>query len=81
AFAATAAQAGADAVVTSCPLCFFNLDARQKDIKAKTGKAPDMPVFYFTQLMALALGLPPDVCMFDLHAVDPRPLLQTKQLI
>ena len=33
------------------------------------------------QLMALGLGLSPDVCLFDLHTVDPRPLLKTKNLI
>lgn len=78
---ASAKKKGGEAIITSCPLCFFNLDARQKDIKEKLGKAPDMPVFYFTQLMALALGLDPEVCMFDLHAVDPRPLLKAKGFI
>lgn len=77
----SAKKRGAEAVVTSCPLCFFNLDARQKDIAAKTGKAPGLPILYFTQLMALALGLSPDVCMFDLHYVDPRTLLKNKGLV
>jgi heterodisulfide reductase subunit B len=77
----SAKKKGAEAVVTSCPLCFFNLDARQKDIQAKTGKAPGLPILYFTQLMALAFGLGPEVCMFDLHYVDPRPLLKDKGLL
>ena len=33
-----------------------------------------MPVVYFTQMMAMALGLAPEVCCFDIHFVDPRPL-------
>ncbi|MDP2808197.1 MAG: CoB--CoM heterodisulfide reductase iron-sulfur subunit B family protein [bacterium] len=77
----SAKKKGGEAIITSCPLCFFNLDARQKDIKEKLGKSIDMPVFYFTQLMALALGLSPEVCLFDLHAVDPRPLLKAKGII
>jgi heterodisulfide reductase subunit B len=31
--------------------------------------------------MALAFGLDPAVCLFDRHAVDPRPLLKAKNLI
>jgi heterodisulfide reductase subunit B len=77
----SAKKNGAEALVTSCPLCFFNLDARQKDIAAKTGRAPGMPILYFTQLMALAFGLSPDVCMFDLHYVDPRPPLKAKGIL
>jgi len=33
-----------------------------------------MPVFYFTELMAIAFGL--DAERYDLHYVDPRPLLK-----
>jgi len=65
----SAARRGAEALATSCPLCFFNLDKRQElagDIR--------MPVFYITELMAIAFGL--DAERYDLHYVDPRPLLQ-----
>jgi heterodisulfide reductase subunit B len=33
---------------------------------------------YFTQLMALALGLPPKAAALHKNLVDPRPLLQEK---
>ena len=36
---------------------------------------------YFTQLMALALGLGEEICRFDLHYIDPRPLLIEKGII
>ncbi len=48
---------GADLVVTSCPLCAFNLDNRQKDIKIKYPEFKNIPVLYFTQLMTVAFGL------------------------
>jgi heterodisulfide reductase subunit B len=38
-------------------------------------------ILYFTQLMALALGHDDTVCRFDLHYVDPRPVLATHHLL
>ena len=72
---------GADAIITSCPLCAFNLDDRQKDIVQKEPTFKKIPVFYFTQLMALAFGLGQEICLFDLNYVDPRPLLLEKGLL
>ncbi|RKY56836.1 MAG: heterodisulfide reductase, subunit B [Candidatus Neomarinimicrobiota bacterium] len=48
---------GADLIITSCPLCAFNLDNRQKDIKQKFPDFESIPVFYFTELMTVAFGL------------------------
>jgi heterodisulfide reductase subunit B len=51
-----AARKGAKAIVTICPLCQFNLDAYQSEIRKETGEAFDMPVLYFTQILGWALG-------------------------
>jgi heterodisulfide reductase subunit B len=40
-----------------------------------------MPIVYFTQLLALALGLTPEDCGFELGYTDARPLLESKGLI
>jgi heterodisulfide reductase subunit B len=48
---------GAQAVVTSCPLCAHNLDSGQMEVKALDPDFEEMPVFYITELMALAFGL------------------------
>lgn len=71
----------AEAIVLSCPLCGFNLDNRQKEIKEKFSDFKSIPVFYFTQLLALSLGLEEKVCRFELNFIDPRPLLKSKHLI
>lgn len=71
----------AEAIVLSCPLCGFNLDNRQKEIKEKFSDFTSIPVFYFTQLLALSLGLDEKVCRFELNFIDPRPLLKSKHLI
>ncbi len=69
------ANNGAEAIVLSCPLCEFNLDARQKDALEQHPDLPRIPILYFSQLLALALGLDPDLGKFENHHIDPRPLL------
>ena len=71
----------AEAIVLSCPLCGFNLDNRQKEIKEKFSDFKSIPVFYFTQLLALSLGLEEKICRFELNFIDPRPLLRSKHLL
>jgi heterodisulfide reductase subunit B len=74
----TAKALGADAVVTACPLCHMNLDLRQRQAARITKNKPfELPVFYFTQLLALAFGLPEESMRFDKLAVNPKPLLDT----
>jgi heterodisulfide reductase subunit B len=72
-----ASDAGADAVVVACPLCHANLDARQFQMDIDE----PVPVLYFTQLMALALGLPDKDAALDKNMTDPRPLLRSKGLL
>jgi heterodisulfide reductase subunit B len=76
-----AKDAGAEAISLSCPLCAYNLDSIQKEVKEKNPQFAEMPVFYFTQLMAVAFGLDTEVCGFDLNYVDPCPLLNDKNLL
>jgi heterodisulfide reductase subunit B len=72
---------GAEAVVVSCPLCAFNLDHRQKETAREYPGFKHMPVLYFTQVLAIALGCPEETLGFDLHYIDPRPVLKEKGLI
>ena len=53
----SAREAGARALVVSCPLCAFNLDQRQETTRRQTPSFEPLPVLYFTELMAPALGL------------------------
>jgi heterodisulfide reductase subunit B len=69
---ASARRNGAQAIVTACPLCQFNLDYPQRD--ASAGRKAQLPVLYFTQLMAAALGLEEKDWGLTNHYVDPKPL-------
>ena len=70
-----AKRAGAEAMVTACPLCQMNLDLRQAQAESATQETFGMPVFYFTQLMGLALGLPEAELGFDKICVSPSRVL------
>lgn len=74
----SARNRGAEAIVVSCPLCDFNLDQRQKDVMEKYKDFKPIPVFYFTQLLALVIGLDERICRFEQHFIDPRDLLKSK---
>jgi heterodisulfide reductase subunit B len=76
-----AQREGAEAITTSCPLCVFNLDDRQKEVRERHPDFKEIPVFYFTQLMAMAFGLGDKCCGHDFNYVDPRPLLVKKGLL
>lgn len=64
-----AKESGAHAIVVACPLCQSNLDMRQPGAEKHTGKKFDLPVFYFTQLMALAFGMPEKDLMFNKNII------------
>jgi heterodisulfide reductase subunit B len=76
-----AEAAGADALVTACPLCEFNLGPRQAQVKQQYPSFGSIPVVYFTQLMALAFGLGDEATAFEANRPDPRPLLEEKGLL
>ncbi len=77
----SAVENGAEVVIVSCPLCAFNLDHRQKNVNEKYLEFKNIPILYFTQLMAIALGCSEEVLRFDLHYMNPLPLLKEKKLL
>jgi len=77
----TAGNNGADALILSCPLCEYNIGRRQADMIAAHSDVKPLPVLYFTQLMALALGLPKDVCRFELNPHGTYEWLEAEKLL
>jgi heterodisulfide reductase subunit B len=76
-----AEEAGADMLITACPLCEYNLGPRQSEVEKKYPVFKTIPVVYFTQLMALAFGLDEEATAFTGNKPDPRPLLRDKGLL
>jgi len=77
----SAQKAGCDAIITSCPLCAYNLDFLQKEVEKEYLDFKTIPIFYFTELMAVALGAGWNCEWTKKHDVDPEPLLKEKKFI
>jgi heterodisulfide reductase subunit B len=71
-----ARRSGAACIVTACPLCQANLDTRQESAQHAA-----MPIFYFTELLGLAMGLPDTATWFKKHIISPSELLKTLGLL
>ncbi|MBW2172653.1 MAG: disulfide reductase [Deltaproteobacteria bacterium] len=76
-----ALEAGAECIIVSCQMCQANLDLYQQDISKQFEAHYNVPVFYFTELIGLALGLEESATWLKRHMVDPIQLLKKKNLL
>jgi heterodisulfide reductase subunit B len=67
---------GADMIVTPCPLCQANVEIYQAEINRRHGTKLNMPVAYYSQLMAVAYGATPKQAGLDGHIIKPTKLQQ-----
>lgn len=64
----------AECIITACAMCHLNLEIRCK-LKQK------IPVFHFSEILSLSVGINDHRGWFKRHIVDPGPLLRSKNLI
>jgi heterodisulfide reductase subunit B len=62
----------AEAVVVACPMCHSNLDLRRSDINQRLEQKTDIPVLFITQVIGMALGLPPKELGLGRHLVPVK---------
>ena len=73
---ADAIDAGADCVVTPCPLCHLNLDMQQPEAAKFVERDLDIPVLHLPQLIGLAVGLEPKALGMTKHVVSTAEVQQ-----
>ena len=71
---AGAETSGAECIVTACVMCQMNLEIRS-ELPGKT------PIFRFSELLELSMGMGGDMQWLRRHLIDPRPLLKRRKLI
>jgi succinate dehydrogenase / fumarate reductase, cytochrome b subunit len=71
-----AITAGADCLVTPCPLCHLNLDSRQPEVEKTIGQKLGLPILHMPQLIGLALGIEPQKLGLERHVVSTRSVLK-----
>ncbi len=69
-------SSGAEAVVVVCPSCLQQFDMNQRQMERKFEDKLELPVFFLTELIALALGESPDSLGLALHRTDALSLVQ-----
>jgi heterodisulfide reductase subunit B len=70
-----------DALAMSCPVCEYNLGRRQPDVRAAHNDLNEIPTFYFTQLLAVALGLPVETLGLKYNIKASEELLRSKNFV
>ncbi len=70
-----AVKAGAQGLVTMCPMCQANLETRQRDLKNQDKEHPVLPVFYATELVAACLCESNQGDRWKTHLIDPGGLM------
>ncbi len=73
------AEAGAEAIIAACPMCHHNLDIYKN--QQKNGHSQPMPIFYFSELTALAFGSLHVKEYLAKHMVDSSRLLERLKLL
>ncbi|MBE9528085.1 MAG: CoB--CoM heterodisulfide reductase iron-sulfur subunit B family protein [Proteobacteria bacterium] len=74
----SAVREGAEIIVTTCPLCQYNLESVQESVGAT---AAGVPIVYFTQLLGLALGQDIEQLGFDANGGAAKKYLKRKGLL
>jgi heterodisulfide reductase subunit B len=62
--------AGAECIVTACPLCMMNLDMRQSAAEKAYKTKFNIPIYYITELLAIACGDAPKKVGTNRHFVE-----------
>ncbi|MFA7077729.1 MAG: CoB--CoM heterodisulfide reductase iron-sulfur subunit B family protein [Syntrophomonas sp.] len=74
-----AKESGAECLVTACPLCMLNLDMRQAAVEKEYKEKFNLPIYYVTELLAIACGDEPKTVGLEKHFVEAGQYLQTVQ--
>ncbi len=68
------AGVGVDGLVVVCPSCLQQFDLNQASLLRGEERTP-IPVFYYSELMAMTMGFSPEDIGLSMHRVSPAPFL------
>jgi succinate dehydrogenase / fumarate reductase cytochrome b subunit len=71
-----AKDAGANAMVTPCPLCHMSLDIYQERAGRTVNAKLELPVLHFPQMLGLAMGVPAEQLGVQRHLVSVDPIVK-----
>ncbi len=65
-----------DAIVVICPLCLNQFDNGQKELEKSRGKSYGVPVVHYIQLLAVAMGMEPELTGIQWHSISSTDLIE-----
>ncbi|MEM3627812.1 MAG: CoB--CoM heterodisulfide reductase iron-sulfur subunit B family protein [Candidatus Bathyarchaeia archaeon] len=68
---------GAQAMITICPFCHIMYDTNELRIEKMFNETYGIPILHYTQLLGLAMGIPPEELAFNELRVDASKILRT----
>jgi len=69
-------ESGANCVTLVCPACFQQFDFNQRELSKDKEVGYDFPIFYLSELVALAFGFKPEELGLNFHRVRTSSLLE-----
>ncbi|GAB4305371.1 MAG: CoB--CoM heterodisulfide reductase subunit B [Promethearchaeota archaeon] len=69
-------QVGADCLTVACPACSSQYDVQQRKAAKEMDVKLETPVIFFTELVALAIGIPPEKLDLKRRSIKPTKFLQ-----
>ncbi len=69
-------ESGANCVTLVCPACYQQFDFNQRELNKKNETNYNFPIFYLSELVALAFGFKSEELGFKFHRVRPTTLLE-----
>ncbi len=71
----SATDAGAEVISVNCPACFQMMESHQRDVNKKFDENYSIPIFYITELIALAFGFKSKELGLKFHSAGKKSIL------
>jgi len=68
---------GANCIVVVCPACYQQFEFNQRELNKQNNTDYNFPIFYLSELIALAFGFKPAELGFNFKRVRPKGLLES----
>jgi heterodisulfide reductase subunit B len=70
-------NAGANCVAVVCPACYQQYEFNQRELNKRNNTEYNIPIFYLSELIALAFGFSPEEIGLNFHRIKPNVLFES----
>lgn len=70
-------NAGANCVAVVCPACYQQYEFNQRELNKRNNTEYNLPIFYLSELAALAFGFSPEDIGLNFHRIKPNELFES----